>query len=111
MTDANTNKANRRGEDMERHSRTCGTRFGYRALTTTVSLLPPVLAAPAAWAQETQSTPLFKPAAEQPAAASQSGPYEIHATGTRTPPAGLSHPPPVPSLPADPPLITAPATP
>src|SRR3546814_18370795 len=90
MTDANTNKANRRGEEMERHSRTCGTRFGYRALTTTVSLLPLVLAAPAAWAQETPSTAVVEPAAEQTGAADQTGQSEILVTGTRLPAAGCT---------------------
>src|SRR3546814_19253829 len=77
---------------MERHSRTCGTRFGYRALTTTVSLLPLVLAAPAAWAQETPSTAVVEPAAEQTGAADQSGQSEIVVTGTRIQSAGFNQP-------------------
>src|SRR3546814_7627015 len=86
---------------MERHSRTCGTRFGYRALTTTVSLLPLVLAAPAAWAQETPSTAVVEPAAEQTGAADQSGQSEIVVTGTRIQSAGFNQPTPVTSVTAE----------
>src|SRR3546814_18094997 len=96
---------------MERHSRTCGTRFGYRALTTTVSLLPLVLAAPAAWAQEPPSTAVVEPAAEQTGAADQSGKSEIVVTGTRIQSAGFNQPTPVPSVTADQPSLSAPGQP
>src|SRR3546814_18527578 len=86
---------------MERHSRTCGTRFGYRALTTTVSLLPLVLAAPAAWAQETPSTAVVEPAAEQTGAADQSGQSEIVVPGTPIQSAGFHQPTPVTPVTAD----------
>src|SRR3546814_67044 len=95
---------------MERHSRTCGTRFGYRALTTTVSLLPLVLAAPAAWAQETPSTAVVEPAAEQTGAADQSGQSEIVVTGTRIQSAGFNQPTPVTSVTADQLSLSAPGS-
>ncbi|HWL46135.1 MAG TPA: TonB-dependent receptor plug domain-containing protein, partial [Sphingomonadaceae bacterium] len=87
---------------MKRHTNARVTRLGYGSRATAVSILPLILATPAAWAQAAVDT------ADE--AAVQSAQNEIVVTGTRIQSAGFAQPTPVTSVTADQLMLNAPGS-